>query len=278
MTAAGEALVAIGADGIVGGWVTAACRVDHRVWKQATSARELPLPSARHVELQRRDDVAAIAGLRHGTEAVIALDVPLGVPEHGGTRPCDAEARRLLGKGASSVFNPPGRYLFPALEKETAAERWEEVQRLIDERRKAYPQERVVGVSRQTIGILDKVADADTYLRAHPDAETWLIECHPEISFLRLNGDTRLAPKSRAKGTLERLALIEREFPGTESNLRTDPIAESTPLTDLLDAHAALWTALRIATDTIHPTHDALGTTPTTPCPRADGLPMRIVA
>lgn len=219
-----------------------------------------------------------VARLREGTEAVVALDVPIGLPEHGGARRCDTEARRLLGKGASSVFNPPARYLFPALAKAAGAERWREVERLVRERRAAHPEEPVVGVSRQTIGILDKVADADAYLRAHSMARRWLVECHPEVSFFRMNGDGRLAPKSKAKGLLQRLALVEREFPGTREAIGELPLSATVPLADQLDAYAALWTALRVASGAVDPERDALGCGTDDRPPQADGMLMGIVA
>ncbi len=93
-----------------------------------------------------------------------------------------------------------------------------------------------------------------------------------------MNGDSRLAPKSTAKGMLDRLALVEREFPGTEQRLRDEELARSIPLADLLDAYAALWTALRIASRIVHPERDALGRDSSGRCPQADGLVMRIVA
>ena len=126
MSAARDHPVAIGADGIAGGWIVASCAVAPGVWKRATAARRLPPPSARRVDLKRCDHVAAITELRHRRETVVALDVPLGILEHGGARACDADARRLLGKGASLVFDPPARYIFPALEKLTSKERWQE--------------------------------------------------------------------------------------------------------------------------------------------------------
>lgn len=276
MSASSDAPVAIGADGIAGGWVAAACQVERGAWERACAAREVPEPSARRVELHRAESVEAVVELRQGGDTVLALDIPLGLPEHGGARPCDEEARECLGKGASSVFNPPARYLFPALARESAKDRWQEVQRLVAQRRRAFADRTVAGVTSQTVGILDKVADADEYLRAHPEAQAWLIECHPELSFLCLNYDERLAPKSKAKGTLDRLALLEREFPGTTDRLREHPVAELVPLPDLLDAHAALWTALRVASGVVDAERDALGA-PDGRCPRADGLVMRIV-
>src|SRR5581483_7059520 len=237
--------VAIGADGVPGGWIAAACHAGEAAWGKARSSRRLPPPGKRRVELHLCRKVGEIAELRAASEAIVAIDVPIGLPEHGGARPCDTEARRLLGKLASSVFNPPARYLFPALDKATGEERWQEAQRLVREQQAKYGGEPIVAVSRQAVGILEKVRDADTYLRRHPDAEDWLIECHPEVSFLRMNGGEPLAPKAKAKGALQRLALVEREFPGTTRALEERelaehvPLAERVPLADLLDAHAA---------------------------------------
>jgi predicted RNase H-like nuclease len=272
----GEAPVAIGADGVPGGWVVAVCRVEAVAWERATAAGDLPEPAARRVDLRRCANVAEIAEMREGT-APVAIDVPLGIPEDGGARPCDREARALLGKRASSVFNPPGRYLFPALEKATAKDRWQEINRLQAERHRADPSAEVIKVSRQTAGILDKVADADGYLRANPEAAAWLLECHPELSFLRLNAGNQLAPKSKARGALERLTLLGTEFPGIADRLRKDPLAAEIPLADALDAHAALWTALRVASGALDPERNALGRGSDGHFPVFDGSPARIV-
>src|SRR5207249_7904068 len=48
--------------------------------------------------------------------AVIAVDIPIGLldrPQEGG-RVCDQEARRMLGRRASSVFSPPTRQVLGA--------------------------------------------------------------------------------------------------------------------------------------------------------------------
>jgi predicted RNase H-like nuclease len=168
--------------------------------------------------------------------------------------------------------------MFPALTKATSKERWQEVQRLVRERQAKHPEEAMTGVSRQTIGILDKVADADAYLQVHQDAQAWLIECHPEISFLRMNGEQPLVSKGKAKGILDRFALIELQFPGTARRLRKHELSESVSLSDLLDAYAALWTALRVASGVVHPERDALGSDAIGRCPNAGGLLLRIVA
>ena len=278
MSRHGEVLIGIGADGITGGWVVAACWADGDALKEARGSGALLSPGDRRVRISRQESVASIAEMRAGSEAVVAIDVPLGLLEHGGARTCDVEARRLLGKRACTVFNPPARYMFEALDASTSKERWEVVQRLLGERREAFPGESIASVSKQTIGILDKVADADGYLKASPQAASWLFECHPELSFLRLNDEVPLFPKTKARGVLQRIDLIEGEFPGTIESLKEQPLAESVPLPDLLDAYAALWTALRVACGLVHPERDALGFDQNGDCPSIDGFPLRIVA
>jgi predicted RNase H-like nuclease len=49
---------------------------------------------------------------RRGPE-VVAVDVPIGLPERG-SRDCDVEARRLLGVRSSSVFPAPIRAMLAA--------------------------------------------------------------------------------------------------------------------------------------------------------------------
>lgn len=92
--------------------------------------------------------------------------------------------------------------------------------RLIRERQAEHPDAQAVGVSRQTAGILDKVADANGYLLDCPADQAWMIEAHPEVTSPRLNAGSPLAPKSTARGLLERLALIDREFPQATDDLR----------------------------------------------------------
>lgn len=84
--------LAIGADGIRGGWVAVVVR-------GTDNDDAMPAPDQRRVQLRRFDSVAELAAWR-GTDApgaALGLDVPLGLLEHGGSRPCDIEARTVLG-------------------------------------------------------------------------------------------------------------------------------------------------------------------------------------
>ena len=234
---------------------------------------------SRSTELQLCADIAEIASWREkiGARAPVAVDVPIGLLAHGGSRTCDTEARRLLGK-PSSVFSPPGRYLFAALKHDEYEARWKQAQRLVAERQAAYPDERVVGVTRQTIGIIDKVAEVDAYLLNHGAAEDWLIECHPELSFVRMNGGAPLAKKTSARGQVERLDLVRREFPDVLERIAAWPEADEVSLVDIVDAYGALFTALRWARGEVE-SEDVVGLGAEGHVERDNehGLPMRIV-
>src|SRR5262249_56126001 len=74
--------------------------------------------------------------------AVIAVDMPIGllaVPQQGG-RDCDRQARRLLGRRASSIFTPPPRSLLEATH---------------------YAQVRGHGLSVQAFNIMAKMREVD---------------------------------------------------------------------------------------------------------------------
>jgi predicted RNase H-like nuclease len=208
-------ICAIGADGIRHGWVAAVG--DER----------------RRTQLLRVASVAELVEWRneHAPSATLGLDVPMGLLERGGARPCDVQARRLLGRRASSVFNPPARYLLAAMDEPGHEARRRRVQELVAARGD-------LGISRQTLGIMGKVREADEHLAAHPGDQDWLVEVHPELSFLELNdGEPLPGPKHSAAGRARRLELVQREF--------TDAAVPRAGAVDVLDAYAALWSALR---------------------------------
>jgi len=88
-------------------------------------------------------------------------------------------------------------------------------------------------------------------VRAHPDSERWLFECHPELSFYALSDGSALAEsKHSAAGLLRRLKLVRARFADAEERLVSAPWnAKSVELSDLLDAYAALSTALVCAAE-----------------------------
>jgi predicted RNase H-like nuclease len=180
---------------------------------------------------------------------VIGVDIPIGLTERG-PRPCDREARRRLGPGATSrVFPAPIRALLHASD-------WAAGNRLsreLDGR----------GLTRQTFGILPKIREVDAALT--PARAKIVFEVHPELSFRAMAGAERGLPSKRSpEGAEQRVTLVRREFPTAD----LQP-PRGAALDDLLDAFAVLWTARRLVKGKARPLPD--------PAPRdARGLAMAI--
>jgi predicted RNase H-like nuclease len=165
--------------------------------------------------------------------AIVAIDVPIGLPE-GGPRACDVEARRLLRvPRASSVFAAPVR---PALIEGTFAD-VSDAHFGADGRR----------ISRQAFAILPKVREVDDVLRARPALQARVREVHPEVCFAVWNdGRPMRHRKGHAAGRAEREALIDARWPGRRARFIADLRRSGCRADDLNDAFAALWTARRI--------------------------------
>jgi predicted RNase H-like nuclease len=168
------------------------------------------------------------------TPTVIAVDMPIGLlcESQPGGRECDRQARRLLGRRASSVFTPPTRQLLHATH---------------------YEQVRGHGMSRQAFGILPKIREVDRLLT--PELQHTVYEAHPELAFRVLTGTPMQHNKKTSTGREERLrALTQASNPcwhtlrhAFNQALHTFPRSQVAP-DDILDACALLWTAYRITT------------------------------
>jgi predicted RNase H-like nuclease len=152
---------------------------------------------------------------------VVAVDVPIGIPESG-VRPADEAARRFVGARASSVFTTPLRRV---LEAPTYA----------DARRLATE---LTGksISAQSYALGRRILEVDQYAR---DDER-VIEVHPEVSFREL-AHRPLRSKHRLEGLVERRGLLE------EAGLDVPASAPRMAEPDLLDATIAAWSAQRYA-------------------------------
>ena len=120
---------------------------------------------------------------------MVAVDIPIGLPDAGG-RQADAEARRVLVGKASSVFSTPVR---AALEAAT-----------YEEARAANlaATEGRTSVSAQAYALREKVLQVDAWVRGRPGTD--VIEVHPEVSFARMAGAPLLARKKDADGVRAR--------------------------------------------------------------------------
>lgn len=186
---------------------------------------------------------------------VIAVDIPIGLPEVG-ARACDEHARTELGQ-------PRGSSVFPApLRAVLAARSWEEactIRSRIDGKR----------MSRQAWGIVPKVGEVDALLRENANLAARVFEVHPEVSFTAWAGEPMRHSKKRSAGKLERRKLIMAEWPDAITSCRVMLEGEKYAVDDLYDAFAALWTARRILTKK---SRDI----PPIPARDAHGLPIRI--
>jgi len=166
---------------------------------------------------------------------LIAIDIPLGLPESG-KRTCDSLARKELGQGrASSVFSAPIRALLSCTSYDEACR----VGRSKDGR----------AISKQTWNILGKIREADALLRA-PQRAFSMHEVHPELSFTVWVESTLVPSKKTEAGRLARLHLVERYFPGQYARVRAAVTRTACHDDDILDAFAALWSAERLFENT----------------------------
>lgn len=157
--------------------------------------------------------------------AVVAIDIPLGLPADT-TRVCDVEARALLrGVRPSSVFATPPRVVLEAPDYTTAraiaARHWSR------------------GVSAQAYNLGPRILEAD----AIAEADSRLIEAHPELSFAEMAGAPVAEHKKSWDGLHQRLLLLRRH--GIELPQVLGPGAGGVPADDIVDAAAAAWTAER---------------------------------
>ena len=220
-------LLAIGADGARGGWLAALAF--------GTSAEDVE-----RVELHLAADFEALVALRTAPVPV-AVDIPMGLLDEVALRPCDREARELLGGRSSTVFEPPTR-------AQTVAASHAEVRELTAKARELDPGVR--GLSIQAFGIAPKVREADTFLRSNPAAQEWLFECHPELSFRAMPDGRVLPSKTSVAGAAERLALASKRFPNVlEALMKFEASNKQAELSDALDALACLDSALHVLAD-----------------------------
>jgi predicted RNase H-like nuclease len=203
----------VGVDGCCAGWITA----------EATQRSV-------HVVCRRINTLDDLFS-RESKPKIVAIDVPIGLPE-AGARECDLEARRLLGPRRNSVFTAPIRPMLLSSSQEEASK----VRSRVEGKR----------VSIQAFAIIPKIREVDQMLCKHASWRAVVREVHPEVSFFYMNGRMPMRfSKKKALGREERITLLRSwcgnsidESLATYRHLRckTD---------DIIDAFAALWSAQR---------------------------------
>jgi predicted RNase H-like nuclease len=202
----------VGIDGCRSGWI-------------AVVVGPSGVVSAHHLYLI--DDVVAIAP----DAKVIAIDIPIGLPETG-RRQADLAARDFLGRRRNSVFHTPVR---AALEAATHAEATAASMRVTG-----------AGISQQSFALRRKIIEVERWL---PSASCPVFEVHPEVSFAVLLGAPAAAPKKTWAGMRERSrGLAAAGIDLQALDVGTAAVAAS--VDDMLDAAVVAWTAGRIAAGT----------------------------
>jgi predicted RNase H-like nuclease len=130
--------------------------------------------------------------LERGDLAMVAVDMPIGLPFDESARMADVEARRRLGPRRSSVFPTPARAVLHARSFEDALVR----SRATTGR----------GLSIQAWNLVPKIAALDAAMTVGLQAR--VRETHPELAFARLAGAPMRFSKRTAAGRDERIAAV----------------------------------------------------------------------
>ncbi len=226
----------VGVDGCPGGWIAA---VEDRSGVRVAVFRDF-------------------AGLSQsvGDDAFVAVDMPIGLPDHchGGRGP-EHLIRPLLGMRQSSVFSIPSRSAVYAASDAEIADDWSGAHRAsCAVARATSTPARAVAI--QGFGLFRKIREVDAFLRAMPARASRIVEGHPELAFWRLNGRKPLPQPKKVKGApfgpglAERAALLAAA--GVPEHVLGDvPSGTRAARDDLLDACAMLTVARRLAAGTV---------------------------
>lgn len=229
MRAAHQDIWLAGADGCVGGWIAAFVQAEGG----ETRVRIVP----------RFADVLSAPE----RPAVVAVDMPIGLPERVGPggRAAEIRVRPLLGARQSSVFSVPSRAAIYATDYREACR--------IAEATSQPPRK----VSKQLFNIMPKIREVDEVLRAAPELARRVFEVHPEVAFWRLNGGRAVNEpkkvKSRPYGpgiALRRNLLMAAGF--SEKAVNEEP-PRGAAADDLLDALACAAIAQRLHANVAQP-------------------------
>jgi predicted RNase H-like nuclease len=205
----------LGVDGCRGGWIAVR-------WGETLT----------HHLCRSFSDVLALEA------TVIAIDMPIGFPEHSG-REAERQARARLGDRQSSVFSVPSRAAVMSADYAQAC------------RANLAHSDPPKKVSKQIFHIFPKMREIDEAMT--PELQSRVFEVHPELAFWAMNGSAPLSLPKKVKGSphppgldLRRTLLAKAGFPLAalpEARYRAMDVGAD----DLLDACACAWSARRIA-------------------------------
>jgi predicted RNase H-like nuclease len=185
--------------------------------------------------------------------AIIAVDMPMGLPDFSGKggRGPEALVRPLLGARQSSVFSIPSRSaVYAETAAYTALAAWYDAHRRASDVAKATS-DPPRGVSIQAFGIFSKIREIDVLLRERADLGPRIFESHPEVAFRQLNDRQAMRLPKKIRGMVnpagmeERKALLCRH--GYDRGFLDSPPPPGAKRDDFLDAACMMLVAGRIA-------------------------------
>lgn len=234
-----------GVDGCRAGWIA---------WIRAAGS---PVPDLR-IFNRFADLVDAL-----GRDAVIAVDMPIGLPDRieGPGRGPEQAIRPFLGARQSSVFSIPAR---SAVEAQTYGEACARALETSNPPKK---------VSKQAFFLFPRILEIDSLLRADERLRSRVVECHPEFSFCRLNNDQAMQMPKKIKGKVNPAGIAERIDLLTRYGFNPQMLKNGPPrgagLDDVIDAAVNLVMAERHA-------KGLTSTFPANPASDRYGIPIAI--
>lgn len=164
--------------------------------------------------------------VQDGPVAVVGVDMPIGLPDHG-PRQADLLAREYVGARRASVFMTPVR---AAIEAETHPEAVRINRSLAG-----------AGVSAQAFALRTRIREVDEWVRR---ASCRVVEVHPEVCFARMANRRPLPRKTTWAGAETRRRLLADAGIVLTGDLGAAGAVAK--VDDVLDAAAAAWTARRV--------------------------------
>ena len=158
---------------------------------------------------------------------VVAVDMPIGLPDSGSRR-ADVLARKFVGRRAPSVFPTPVR---GTLAGETHAEASALSRELSGK-----------GLSQQAFALKSRLLEVEDWVRR---STVPVIEVHPEVCFAEMAGSPLDHSKHQPEGLVLRRSLLEGEGISVPNDLWA--MGRVAAADDVLDAAAAAWTGRRFA-------------------------------
>jgi predicted RNase H-like nuclease len=174
--------------------------------------------------------------------ALIAVDMPIGLPEHvgpGGRGP-EVELRSLLGDRKSSVFSIPAR----------AAVYEEDFERACEVSLATSEPPRKISI--QAFHLFPKMRELDALIRADHGLVGILHECHPEGAFMVMNGREPLSEPKKIKSAINDAGIDQRKKLLMDVAGYSPVFLDSRPpkgvgIDDFIDACACAWVAEKVA-------------------------------